>query len=86
MVIGVVIASLVNYFMQSSALQFVISVVGILVFVGLTAYDTQQIKEEYSANVGGEAVQKMAVFGAFNLYLNFINIFMLLLNFTGERE
>jgi FtsH-binding integral membrane protein len=84
--IGVVIAGLVNIFMQSSALQFAISVIGILVFVGLTAWDTQQIKEEYSENVGHEAAQKMAVFGAFTLYLNFINIFTLLLNLTGERE
>ena len=84
--IGVVIASLVNLFLASSALQFAISVIGIVVFVGLTAYDTQQIKEEYAENAGHEALQKMAVFGAFNLYLNFINIFTLLLNFTGERE
>lgn len=84
--IGVIIASLVNLFVASSALQFAISVIGILVFVGLTAWDTQRIKEEYAENVGGEAVQKMAVFGALSLYLNFINIFMLLLNFTGERE
>jgi len=84
--IGVVIASVVNLFLASSALQFAISVIGILVFIGLTAWDTQRIKEEYSENAGGEALQKMAVFGAFSLYLNFINIFMLLLNFTGERE
>ena len=60
--------------------------IGIVVFVGLTAYDTQHIKEEYAENIGHEAPQKMAVFGAFSLYLNFINIFTLLLNFTGERE
>jgi FtsH-binding integral membrane protein len=84
--IGVVIASLVNLFLASSALQFVVSVVGILVFVGLTAWDTQRIKEEYAENAGAEAVQKMAVFGALSLYLDFINIFTLLLNFTGERE
>ncbi|HEY7646793.1 MAG TPA: Bax inhibitor-1/YccA family protein [Hyphomicrobiales bacterium] len=84
--IGVVIASLVNLFLASSALQFVVSVVGILVFVGLTAWDTQRIKEEYAENAGAEAVQKLAVFGALSLYLDFINIFTLLLNFTGERE
>ncbi len=84
--IGVIIAMVVNIFLASSALQFAISVIGILIFVGLTAWDTQRIKEEYSENAGGEALQKMAVFGAFSLYLNFINIFMLLLNFTGERE
>ncbi len=84
--IGVIIASLVNLFVQSSALQFAVSVIGILVFVGLTAWDTQRIKEEYAENAGHESLQKMAVFGAFSLYLNFINIFTLLLNFTGERE
>lgn len=84
--IGVVIASIVNLFLASSALQFAISVIGIVVFVGLTAWDTQRIKEEYAENAGHEATQKMAVFGAFSLYLNFINIFTLLLNFTGERE
>lgn len=84
--IGVIIASIVNLFLGSSALQFAISVIGILVFVGLTAFDTQRIKEEYAENVGAESLQKMAVFGAFSLYLNFINIFTLLLNLTGERE
>lgn len=84
--IGVIIASVVNLFMQSSAMQFVISVVGILVFVGLTAWDTQRIKEEYAENFGDESLQKLAVFGAFSLYLNFVNIFQLLLNLTGERE
>jgi uncharacterized protein len=84
--IGVLIASLVNIFLVSSALQFVVSVVGIIVFVGLTAWHTQSIKEQYAENFDGESNQKLAVFGAFSLYLNFINIFQLLLNFTGERE
>jgi uncharacterized protein len=84
--IGVVIASVVNLFLASSALQFAVSVLGILVFVGLTAWDTQRIKEEYAENAGQEALQKLAVFGAFSLFLNFVNIFTLLLNFTGERE
>lgn len=84
--IGVVIASLVNLFLGSSALQFAISVIGILVFVGLTAWDTQSIKEQYGESLDGESRQKLAVFGAFSLYLNFVNIFQLLLNFTGERE
>ncbi|WP_182084829.1 Bax inhibitor-1/YccA family protein [Aureimonas sp. ME7] len=84
--IGVVIASLVNIFIGSSALQFAISVIGIMVFVGLTAWDTQTIKEQYAENISAESRQKMAVFGAFSLFLNFINIFQLLLNFTGERE
>jgi FtsH-binding integral membrane protein len=84
--IGVVIASLVNIFLGSTMLQFIVSVVGILVFVGLTAWDTQSIKEQYADNFDAESQQKLAVFGAFSLYLNFVNIFQLLLNFTGERE
>ena len=83
---GVIIASLVNIFLASSALQFAISIIGILVFVGLTAWDTQNIKEQYAENYDQESQQKMAVFGALSLYLNFVNIFQLLLNFTGERE
>ena len=84
--IGVVIASLANLFLASSTLQFVVSIVGILVFVGLTAWDTQSIKEQYAESFDAELQQKLAVFGAFSLYLNFINIFQLLLNFTGQRE
>ena len=84
--IGVVIASLVNIFLGSTMLQFIVSVVGILVFVGLTAWDTQSIKEQYAENFDAESQQKLAVFGAFSLYLNFVNIFQLLLNLTGERE
>jgi len=84
--IGVVVAALVNMFMQSSALQFAISVVGIFVFLGLTAWDTQTIKEQYAESFDAESQQKLAVSGALSLYLNFVNIFQLLLNFTGERE
>ncbi|ESZ64100.1 Bax inhibitor-1/YccA family protein [Mesorhizobium sp. L103C131B0] len=84
--IGVVIASVVNIFLGSTALQFAISVVGIAVFIGLTAWDTQTIKEQYAENFDAESQQKLAVFGALSLYLNFVNIFQLLLNFTGERE
>lgn len=84
--IGVVIAGLVNLFLASSALQFAISVIGIVIFVGLTAWDTQSIKEQYAENFDAESKQKLAVFGAFSLYLNFINIFQLLLTFTGQRE
>jgi len=84
--IGVVIASIVNIFLGSTALQFAISVIGIVVFVGLTAWDTQSIKEQYASSLGHEETQKLAVFGAFSLYLNFVNIFQLLLSFTGERE
>ncbi|WP_439817975.1 Bax inhibitor-1/YccA family protein [Zavarzinia sp. CC-PAN008] len=84
--IGIVIAGLVNLFLQSSAMQFVISVIGVVVFTGLTAYDTQRIKEEYAEHYSAESRQKMAVFGAFSLYLNFINLFQLLLHFVGQRE
>ncbi|CDZ26992.1 Bax inhibitor-1/YccA family protein [Neorhizobium galegae] len=84
--IGVMIASIVNIFLASSALQFAVSVIGIVVFVGLTAWDTQNIKEQYADNYDQESQQKLAVFGALSLYLNFVNIFQLLLNFTGQRE
>lgn len=84
--IGVVIASLVNIFLQSSALQFAVSVIGVLVFTGLTAWDTQNIKSQYAAYHDHETSSKLAVFGALSLYLNFVNIFQLLLNLTGERE
>jgi FtsH-binding integral membrane protein len=84
--IGIVIASLVNIFVGSSALQFAISIIGVLVFTGLTAYDTQTIKEQYAEGYGQEANNKMAIFGALSLYLNFVNIFQLLLSLTGQRE
>ncbi|MER8615104.1 Bax inhibitor-1/YccA family protein [Mesorhizobium sp. M1216] len=84
--IGMVIAGVVNLFLGSTAVQFAISVIGILVSVGLTAWDTQAIKEQYAENFEQEPQQKLAVFGAFSLYLNLINIFQLLLTFTGQRE
>ncbi|MEP7456765.1 Bax inhibitor-1/YccA family protein [Phyllobacterium sp. SB3] len=84
--IGVVVASVVNLFLGSTMIQFVVSVAGVLVFVGLTAWDTQTIKEQYAENLDSETQQKMAAFGAFSLYLNFVNIFQLLLHLTGERE
>ncbi len=85
--IGIIIASLVNIFLASTALHFVISVVGVLVFVGLTAYDTQRIKATYYAVSGsGETVAKTAIMGALNLYLDFINLFIMLLRFFGERR
>ncbi|MBU2326978.1 MAG: Bax inhibitor-1/YccA family protein [Alphaproteobacteria bacterium] len=84
--IGVIIASVVNMFLGSSALQFAISVIGVVVFVGLTAWDTQNIKEQYAENVDQESQQKLAVFGALSLYLNFVNLFQLLLSLTGQRE
>ncbi|QND55104.1 Bax inhibitor-1/YccA family protein (plasmid) [Phyllobacterium sp. 628] len=84
--IGVMIASLVNLFLGSSMLQFVVSVAGVLVFIGLTAWDTQSIKEQYAESFDSESQQKLAVFGAFSLYLNFVNIFQLLLSLTGQRQ
>lgn len=84
--IGVVIASLVNIFLGSSMLQMVVSIAGVIVFTGLTAWDTQNIKEQYAWHHDQETSGKLAVFGALSLYLNFVNIFQLLLNFTGERE
>jgi len=84
--IGLVIASLVNLLIGSSGLQFLVSVVGVLVFTGLTAYDTQNIKEQFAEDFGSETNSKLAVWGALSLYLNFINIFQMLLNLTGDRE
>lgn len=84
--IGVIIASVINIFLGSSALQFAISIIGILVFVGLTAWDTQSIKIQYAAHHEDETSQKLAVMGALSLYLNFINIFQLLLGLTGQQE
>jgi FtsH-binding integral membrane protein len=84
--IGVVLASLVNLFLGSTALQFAISIVGVLVFAGLTAYDTQQIKEMYYAGDDGTVAGRKAVMGALRLYLDFINLFMMLLQLFGDRR
>lgn len=84
--IGVILAMLVNIFLESSALQFVISVIGVLVFAGLTAYDTQQIKEMYYEGDSREVAGRKAIMGALRLYLDFINMFMLLLQLFGSRE
>lgn len=84
--IGVVLASLVNIFISSSALQFVISVVGVLLFTGLTAWDTQRIKEIYLASDSGEVLAKKALMGALALYLDFINLFVMLLQLAGQRR
>ena len=84
--IGLIIAMVVNIFLASSALEFAISAVGVLIFVGLTAYDTQKIKESYSASHGADALAKGAIMGALSLYLDFINLFMMLLRLFGNRE
>jgi len=84
--IGIIVASLVNMFLASPALQFAISVVGVLVFTGLTAWDTQRIKEMYSANDDGTIAGKKAIMGALALYLDFLNLFLFMLQFMGQRR
>lgn len=85
--IGLVIATVVNMFMRSSGLDMILNYVGVLVFVGLTAYDTQKIKEQLMmADNMGEAAQKVALVGALTLYLDFINLFLYLLRILGKRE
>ncbi len=84
---GVIIASVVNIFLKSSAVQFAVSVIGVLVFVGLTAYDTQKIKAMYYGAAGsGDTLGKMVVMGALTLYLDFINLFLMLLRLFGGRR
>ncbi len=84
--IGVIGASLVNLFIGSSALQTIVSVAGVVVFTGLTAWDTQRLKSEYFAYAGTQAAEKLAIMGALSLYLNVINLFQLLLGLLGQRE
>jgi FtsH-binding integral membrane protein len=82
--IGIVIASIVNLFLGSSALQFAVSVIGVLVFTGLTAWDTQRLKEQYLTGFGSsEMVAKGSIMGALSLYLNFINLFVMLMQLLG---
>ncbi|TCK99405.1 hypothetical protein BXY66_3909 [Shimia isoporae] len=88
-VIGLIVASIVNIFVASSAMSFAISALGVLIFAGLTAYDTQNIKNTYLAHAHSgdtEWLGKAAIMGALNLYLDFINLFMFLLQFLGNRE
>ena len=84
--IGIIIASVVNIFMKSSMMHFVISILGVLIFVGLTAYDTQKIKNMYQSTDAGELLGKKAVMGALTLYLDFINLFIMLLRLFGQRR
>ena len=84
--IGIIIASIVNIFLASSMMHFIITVGGVLVFAGLTAYDTQKIKSEYMVSDSGELAEKKAVSGALRLYLDFINLFIMLLHLFGNRE
>jgi FtsH-binding integral membrane protein len=87
--IGIIISSLVNWFIQSSSVSMIISYIGVFVFVGLTAYDTQKIKNmamTQPANLDGAVVRKGAILGALSLYLDFINLFLLLLSIFGQRR
>ena len=84
--IGIIIASLVNIFMKSAMMYFVISILGVLIFVGLTAYDTQKIKNMYLVSDSGELMGKKAVMGALTLYLDFINLFIMHLRLFGQRR
>lgn len=84
--IGLVIAMVVNFFLRSSEMQWIISVVGVLIFTGLTAYDTQWIKESYVASDDGTVAGRKAIFGALKLYLDFLNLFIFLLRFLGTQR
>jgi uncharacterized protein len=84
--IGLIVAMLVNMFLQSSAMAFAISAIGVLLFTGLTAYDTQKIKEMYFEGDGHEIARKKSIMGALTLYLDFVNLFIFLLQFLGNRR
>jgi FtsH-binding integral membrane protein len=84
--IGIIIASLINIFLKSSGLDWIISVIGVLVFAGLTAWDTQKIKEMYDPMDDGSIAGRKAVMGALSLYLDFINLFLMLLRLVGDRR
>ena len=83
---GLILAMIVNIFLKSTGLDFAISAIGVLIFAGLTAWDTQKIKEMYSANDDGTVTGRKAVMGALTLYLDFINLFLFLLRFLGDRR
>jgi uncharacterized protein len=85
-VVGLLIASIVNIFLQSSAFHFAISAIGVLIFAGLTAYDTQRIKSEYFEYAGHESLGKIAILSALNLYLDFVNMFQFMLTFLGSDD
>lgn len=85
-VVGLIVASLINMFLHSSALDLAISAIGVLIFAGLTAYDTQKIKSMYAYVAGTDMVGKSVVMGALTLYLDFVNMFMFLLRFMGSRD
>ncbi|MGC0372313.1 MAG: hypothetical protein DGJ47_001025 [Rickettsiaceae bacterium] len=84
--IGIIIVSVINLFLKSSALTFATSLIGVVVFMGLTAWDTQKLKSMYYSSGGGEMGQKLSIMGAFTLYLDFVNMFLFLLRFLGDRR
>ena len=84
--VGIFFAGILNIFLHSAAMYFVISAIGVVVFTGLTAWETQMIKENYAENAGRQANSKMATMGALNLYMSFINLFQFIINFTGQRN
>mgnify|MGYP002153950433 CR=1 FL=1 len=85
--IGVIVLSLINMFIRASSLEWLISIIGMFVFLGLTAYDTQQIKHYYYATEGNyEVSRKIAIMGALRLYLDFINLFLIMLRLFGRRN
>ncbi|RUV74523.1 MAG: Bax inhibitor-1/YccA family protein [Mesorhizobium sp.] len=84
--VGLIIAMVINIFLQSSALSFAVSAIGVLIFAGLTAYDTQNIKEMYFEGDETDVAGRKAIMGALRLYLDFINLFMFLLQFMGDRR
>jgi FtsH-binding integral membrane protein len=85
-VMGLLVASLINIFLKSSALDFALSAIGVLIFTGLTAYDAQRIKQNFYHSGDSETTAKLAVMGALNLYMDFINLFMMMLRFIGDRR
>lgn len=85
--IGIIIASIVNIFMKSAGMEFMISVIGVVIFTALTAYDVQKLKQTYDyVGINADAEQKVAIIGALNLYMDFINLFLMLLRFTGDNK
>jgi len=85
-VVGLLVAMLINLFLQSTAMMLAISAIGVLLFAGLTAYDTQKIKSMYAYVAGTDMMGKVVIMGALNLYLDFVNMFMFLLSFMGNRR
>jgi hypothetical protein len=85
-VIGLFVAMLINLFLRSPAMDLAISAIGVLLFAGLTAYDTQKIKSMYAYVAGSDMMGKVVIMGALNLYLDFVNMFMFLLRFMGDRR